>query len=423
MSQQSVPAANGGEPSFADQVRGLDAKPIDKTLARIMDDLYDQGPGIDGFRPLDAEQLRGAGIDPSTLANKDSGFLARIYGNDQGQYVLAYSGTDEGKDWLTNLRQGVGIEDAQYNQAMALAREAKIAFGDEVVITGHSLGGGLAGVASITSGIPAVTFNASGVHDKTLERVGIDADAAKEAVKDNGQIRRYAVKNEILTELQEHSIPLKWAMPDAVGHKIELPDPDPQSFWKRMIPGNGIKHGIDIHYIEAVIKAQEMATPGTGGERHRLGATEAGGDRGLHGQAAVGITASAGGREVQAQAALQMSHPTHPQHGLYDQALRGLHGMDAKAMDFRGEQGYRNAATHAALDASAQGMKRIDHVVAGRDGGGFFVVEGNLGDPGSRRAFVDQQRALSPPPQGAAPVNSAPAETAQLNEPRRAMMS
>ncbi|MBO7942079.1 DUF2974 domain-containing protein, partial [Streptomyces sp. S9] len=107
---------------------------------------------------------------------KDSGFLARIYGDEHGHYVVAFSGTDEGKDWLTNFRQGLGFEDAQYNQAIALAREAKVAFGDEVVITGHSLGGGLAGVASISSGIPAVTFNASGVHDKTLERIGIDAD-------------------------------------------------------------------------------------------------------------------------------------------------------------------------------------------------------------------------------------------------------
>src|SRR5687768_14532147 len=159
MSEQSTRPASGGEPSFAEQVRGQDAKPIDKTLARLMADLYDEGPGIDGFKPLNAEQLRDAGIDPATLKNEDSGFLARIYGDDKGHYVLAYSGTDEGKDWLTNLRQGVGLEDAQYNQAIALAREARVAFGNEVVITGHSLGGGLAGAASISSGIPAVTFN------------------------------------------------------------------------------------------------------------------------------------------------------------------------------------------------------------------------------------------------------------------------
>ncbi|MGH8082917.1 MAG: XVIPCD domain-containing protein, partial [Lysobacter sp.] len=398
--------------SFADQVRGQQAKPIDKTLARLMDDLYDLGPGIDGFKPLSAEQLRAAGIDPASLENKDSGFLSRIYGDEHGHYVLAYSGTDEGKDWLTNLRQGLGFEDAQYNQAIALAREAQVAFGDEVVITGHSLGGGLAGVASISSGIPAVTFNASGVHDKTLERIGIDADAAKQDVAHNGQIRRYSVRNEILTELQEHSIPLKWAMPDAVGHKIELPDPDPQSFWKSLIPGNGIKHGIDIHYIDAVIKAQNMAMPGEPGHdagRARVGAEPA--------------TNSPAAASMANPTAPGLADPAHPGHELYDQALRGLRGLQPGALDFRGDQGYRNAAAHAAVDARAQGLDRIDHVIPGRDGGGFFVVQGGLDDPGHRRVFLDQQRALSQPPDAAALAQAAPAAAPQQSEPRRAMTS
>ncbi|MGO4261856.1 XVIPCD domain-containing protein [Lysobacter sp. TAB13] len=404
MSQSSQPPAGEQPQSFADQVRGQQAKPIDKTLARLMDDLYDLGPGIDGFKPLNAEQLTAAGIDPSSLENKDSGFLARIYGDEHGHYVLAYSGTDEGKDWVTNFRQGLGFKDAQYNQAIALASEASVAFGDEVVITGHSLGGGLAGAASISSGIPAVTFNASGVHDKTLERIGIDADAAKREVAENGQIRRYAVKNEILTDLQEHSIPLKWAMPDAVGHKIELPDPDPQSFWERMVPGNGIKHGVQIHYIDAVIKAQEMAMPGPG--QHDAGR---------------GRVASEPGAALAPQAQSGPADPAHPGHALYGQALRGLRGLEPGALDFRGEQGYRNAASHCALDARAQGMERIDHVIPGRDGGGFFLVQGGLDDPGHRRVFLDQQRAVSQPPDNAAPAQPAPAEAPAHSEQRRAM--
>jgi len=399
MSEQTH-GANGAPsnppPSFADQVRGLEAKPIDKTMARLMDDLYDLGPGADGFKPLSADQLLKAGIDPASLENPDSGFRARIYGDDQGRYVLAYSGTDEGKDWLTNFRQGLGFEDAQYNQAIALAREAKIAFGDQVAITGHSLGGGLAGAASISTGIPAVTFNASGVHDKTLERIGIDADAAKREVADNGQIRRFAVKNEILTDLQEHSIPLKWAMPDAVGHKIELPDPDPQSFWRRMIPGNGIKHGIDVHYIEAVIKAQEMAYP------ERRGA--------------------APDAPVRTAAAADWAQPGHSHRAMYDQALHGLRGLDGKGLEFRGEQGMRNAAAHATLDARANGLDRIDHVVPGRDGSGFFVVQGALEDPGHRRVFLDQARAQSTPPAAPAVAQAEPAAL-QQNETRRAVMS
>ena len=93
--------------------------------------------------------------------------------------MLAYSGTDETKDWVTNFGQGLGFETAQYNEAIALARQAKVAYGEDVIITGHSLGGGLAATAAIAADIPAVTFNASGVHDRTLERIGLDADAVK----------------------------------------------------------------------------------------------------------------------------------------------------------------------------------------------------------------------------------------------------
>lgn len=405
MSQPSATVPST-EPSFAEQVRGLNAKPIDKTLAHLMDDLYELGPGREGFRPLDDDQLRRAGIDPASLKNEDSGFLARIYGDDQGRYVVAYSGTDEGKDWLTNFRQGLGFEDAQYNQAMALAREARVAFGDQVVLTGHSLGGGLAAAASISSGIPAVTFNASGVHDRTLERLGMDADAAKQSVTENGQVRRYAVKNEILTELQENSIPLKWAMPDAVGHKIELPDPDPQSFWRRMIPGNGIKHGIDIHYIEAVIKAQDMAYPEREGRNAGFGAA----------------AADARGDGEQTRGTPGWSDPGHPQYALYGQADRGLRAADPQALGLLGgANGYHNAAAHAALEAGRQGFNAIDHIVPGRNGSGFFAVEGELADPGHRRVFVEQSRTLAPPQETQAPTQAAAAEPAQQQELRRAM--
>lgn len=183
--------------------------------------------------------------------------MAVIYGDGQGRHVLAYSGTDEAKDWLTNFGQGLGFETSQYNQAMALARQAKVAFGQDMVITGHSLGGGLAAAAAVATDTPAVTFNAAGVHDKTLERVGLDPDAVKREAEQGGLIRRYAVQNEILTELQENKPIIRHLMPDAVGHKIELPDPDPLGFWQKLNPVKSVKHGVEMHYIDAVIEAQE----------------------------------------------------------------------------------------------------------------------------------------------------------------------
>src|SRR3546814_5623183 len=63
----------------------------------------------------------------------------------------------------------------------------------------------------------------------------------------------------ILTHLQEGSIPLKWAMPDAPGHEIVLPDPEPLSVFERLVPGKMLMHRVELHYIEAVMEAQDLA--------------------------------------------------------------------------------------------------------------------------------------------------------------------
>lgn len=260
-SQAMAAAPAAQRASFADEVRGRDAQGIDLTLAKLMRDVYDydrngRQEGIPGWRPMQPDELRAVGIDPNDLANTTNGLKSVIYTDDKGRHVLAFSGTDEPKDWLTNLRQGLGFEDAQYNQAMAVARQAKAAFGQDLVITGHSLGGGLAVAAAYAADAPAVTFNASGVHGKTLERIGLDRDAVVRDAE-GGNVRRYAVDNEILTGLQERTPIVRGLMPDAIGYKIELQDPDPLKGWSRLNPIKHVKHSVELHYIDAVIDSME----------------------------------------------------------------------------------------------------------------------------------------------------------------------
>ncbi|WNL46592.1 hypothetical protein RKE25_02840 [Dyella sp. BiH032] len=263
----------GAASSFDAQVRGTDAKAIDLQLARMAQDVYDpNSKGIEGWTRLTDDQLMQAGIDPASLEDPSTGFRAAIYQDANGDRVLAFAGSNDAKDWLNNAEQGLGISAAQYNQAVALATEARAAFGDSLAITGHSLGGGLASIASLATDSASVTFNAAGLNDATLRRLVPEGDpGALRQQAENGLIRRYAVNGEILTTTQEHT-----PLPDAVGHKIALNDPDPVAkpdlHWYDWLTGKAevlqakyaadvAKHSVDLHMDDAVLAAMQKDHP------------------------------------------------------------------------------------------------------------------------------------------------------------------
>lgn len=345
-------------PSFADEVRGPAPRDIDLTLARMAQDVYGsdnrQRGEVQGWRPLTDDQFRQVGIDPALRHNASSGFDADIYTDGQGRYALAFRGTDQGKDWATNLGQGLGFETAQYNQAIALSRQAKVAFGEELVITGHSLGGGLAAVGAITADTPAVTFNAAGVKDKTLERVGIDPDAAR-AQAEAGGIRRYAVDHEILTGLQERNLATRYLMPDAIGNKVELPDPEPLTGFSKVNPFKTVPHSIHNHGMDVVIRSQEQAFG--------------------HGAGATGL----------------MSSPDHPQHAQYQRIYDQVQPQfEARGLGLREAQNVAGALT---LEAQRSGISP-DQVVS--NGNRIFAVQGNQPET-QRYVQVDLQTAQQVP--------------------------
>jgi Protein of unknown function (DUF2974) len=247
--------------TFADEVRGTEAKPVDFAMAKLAQDSYkshvSDRPPVDGWTALSDQQMRQVGIDPKLMSDKKSGFDAAIYTDNDGRYVVAFRGTDQGKDWKTNLGQGLGFETTQYNLAVQLGSQAKVAFGENVAFVGHSLGGGLASAAMVATDSPGMTFNAAGLTDKSMKRLGLDPDAVRQEVE-NGQIRNYQVKGEILTHMQEKAIPTRWVMADAIGRDMPLPDPQPLKGLHNINPFEKVPHRVDLHLMDAVLESWQM---------------------------------------------------------------------------------------------------------------------------------------------------------------------
>lgn len=97
------------------------------------------------------------------------------------------------EDWTNNFNQGRGAESAYYQRAVDIGSLLK----GRVDTSGHSLGGGLASAASMTSGKSGWTFNAAGLNSGTVEKYG-GSLVGREDI-----INAYRVKGEVLTRLQE----------------------------------------------------------------------------------------------------------------------------------------------------------------------------------------------------------------------------
>ncbi len=166
---------------------------------------------IDGFSLASDEVAQEAGL-PGALISEKSGLRAALLVKGD-QYVLAFAGTDvlSLRDWTTDLFQAFGLPTAQYATAAKYAQSAALRFGSNLRFTGHSLGGGLASLAAIRTGLHATTFNAAGLSSQTASRYNRTLNNSSVL------IHAYYSSYDVLSLLQDYS-----PLPNAAGQRISL---------------------------------------------------------------------------------------------------------------------------------------------------------------------------------------------------------
>lgn len=218
--------------------------------------------------------------------NKSPDFLARVYqpdssifGNDMNPTVVFrgsrapeltsgigdtakkilldgdLSGIKNINDWTNNAAQGIGRDSDYYKKAVEIGNSLR----GDVDISGHSLGGGMASAAAMSSGHPAWTFNAAGLNSGTVQKYG------GKIIGSAGSIQSYRVDGELLTSLQEvhnekdyeliksalpESLQKPWgvALPFTLKEWGSLAAPDAVGTQHTLFGGTGTlldKHGID----------------------------------------------------------------------------------------------------------------------------------------------------------------------------------
>ena len=169
---------------------------------------YKSHPGLpSGYVPLPRVRFDALALpegryryDPETGFVEDTtgvGFGARLSMREDGpKFVVSFrgsnaSGEDEHwmQDWIVNSQQGGGGTPSQYAYGAELLSSLRRAFpGDDIMVTGHSLGGGIAAYSTLSldsrEKVSCATYNAAGLSSISLLSLPkeVVADAASRIV-------------------------------------------------------------------------------------------------------------------------------------------------------------------------------------------------------------------------------------------------
>jgi hypothetical protein len=219
--------------------------------AKLSQHVYrsDEVPPVEepeGWHMLRGEELTEKGVSPEMLADPSSGFKAALYKSSferPPKLVIAFAGTEDKKDGIADLRQGVGLREKQYNEAMDLAKAvAKEVDPLDIETTGHSLGGGLASAATVVAGTKGYTFNAAGLHSNTVKRLPYEISRAA-MLKQGALLDAYRSTADPLNNAQKAAVLTRGVvLPKALGiPRLLTPALKWQHKWAELVQGNPLK--------------------------------------------------------------------------------------------------------------------------------------------------------------------------------------